>query len=149
MARDRDGPRLSLQVLEVPVTDLSDAANGHASVDLFGDGYGLDRVDMDSFGEAYLTDPGVGSSPYASPLLAPDLAGVASAHVLTAEYDMLRDSGEAYARRLAEAGVETTLYRAPGLTHGAPVLWQEWGPAREWMNEVVRALARSLHAPKT
>jgi acetyl esterase len=147
MARDRDGPRLSLQVLEVPVTDLGDGADSYPSVGSFGDGYGLDRVDMDSFGEAYLADSGDGSNPYASPLLAPDLAGVAPAHVLTAEYDMLH-SGEAYARRLDVADVETTLHPALGLTHGAPVLWQEWGPARDWIDEVVRALTRALHAPK-
>jgi acetyl esterase/lipase len=145
MTRDRNGPKVALQLLEVPVTDLGDGANGHASVDLFGSGYGLDRLDMDSFTEAYLADPSEGSSPYASPLLAPDLTGVAPAHILTAEYDMLRDSGEAYARRLAEAGVETTLHRALGLTHGAPVLWQEWEPARAWMDEVVRVIARTLH----
>lgn len=148
MARDRNGPNLALQLLEVPVTDLGDGANGHASVDLFGSGYGLDRVDMDSFTEAYLADPSDGSSPYASPLLAPDLASLAPAHILTAEYDMLRDSGEAYARRLVEAGVETTLHRALGLTHGGPVLWQEWEPARAWMNEVIRTLARAFHAPE-
>jgi acetyl esterase/lipase len=73
------------------------------------------------------------------------MIGLAPAHILTAEYDMLRDSGEAYARRLAEAGVETTLHRLLGLTHGAPVLRQEWEPARAWMDEVVRVLARALH----
>ena len=145
MARDRGGPRLSLQLLEVPVTDLGDGANDHPSVALFGEGYGLDRVDMDSHAENYLASPADGSDPYASPLLAPDLGGVAPAHVLTAEYDMLRDSGEAYARRLEEAGVETTLHRLPGHTHGSSALWQWWEPARQWMDEVVAALERALH----
>jgi acetyl esterase len=145
MARDRGGPRLALQLLEVPVTDLSDGANDHASVSLFGEGYGLDRVEMDAYGASYLASTVDGSDPYASPLLAADPGGVAPAHVLTAEYDMLRDSAEAYARRLEEAGVETTLHRMLRHTHGSSALWQWWQPAREWMDEVVGALERALH----
>jgi acetyl esterase len=145
MARDRNGPPLRLQLLEVPVTDMSDAADNHPSVVLFGEGYGLDRVAMSTFTEAYLTDPAQGSEPYASPLAAPDLAGVAPAHILVAEYDILRDSGEAYARRLQDAGVETTLHRFLGQTHGSSVLWQIWEPARQWMKEVVDTLRRALH----
>jgi acetyl esterase len=145
MARDRGGPRLSLQLLEVPVTDLGDGANDHPSVALFGEGYGLDRVDMDSYGASYLASPADGFDPYASPLLAADLGRVAPAHVLTAEYDMLRDSAEAYARRLEEAGVETTLHRLLGHTHGSCALWQWWEPARQWMDDVVAALERAFH----
>ena len=145
MARDRGGPQLALQMLEVPVTDISRGANDHPSVALFGEGYGLDRADMDSFTNDYLGDPAAGSDPYASPLLAGDLAGVAPAHVMTAEFDVLRDSGEAYATRLQQAGVESTLQRKLGHTHGSSVLWQGWEPAREWMDEVVGALRRALH----
>jgi len=145
MARDRGGPPLALQLLEVPVTDISPGAAGHPSVALFGEGYGLDRADMDFFTQEYLSDLAAGSDPYASPLLADELAGVAPAHVLTAEYDMLRDSGEAYARRLEHAGVETTLHRKLGHTHGSSVLWQTWEPAREWMDDVVGGLRRALH----
>lgn len=145
MARDRGGPPLALQVLEVPVTDISGGAAGHPSVALFGEGYGLDRADMDFFRNEYLAESAAGSDPYASPLLAGDLAGVAPAHVMTAEYDVLRDSGEAYARRLEHAGVETTLHRKLGHTHGSAVLWQTWEPAREWMDEIVGALRGALH----
>jgi acetyl esterase len=99
---------------------------------------------MDFYAAAYLAKPADGSNPYASPLLASDLAGVAPAHVITAEYDVLRDAGEAYARRLAEAGVETTLHRAPRHTHGSSVLWQSWKPASEWMNEATAAIRRAL-----
>jgi acetyl esterase len=145
MARDRGGPPLTLQLLEVPVVDLSDRAAEYPSVALFGQGYGLDRADMETFDSAYLTDPADGSNPYASPLLAGSLAGVAPAHVITAECDILRDSGEAYARRLESARVETTLRRYPGHTHGSSVLWQTWEPARVWMDDVVGVLRRALH----
>jgi len=146
MARDRDGPPLALQLLEVPVTDLSDASDNHPSVSLYGDGYGLDRDAMATFTEAYLPEPADRSNPYASPLLANDLSGVAPAHVLVAEFDVLRDSGEAYARRLESAGVKTTLHRFLGHTHGSSVLWQTWEPARVWMHEVVDALRGAFHA---
>ena len=149
MARDRGGPSLALQLLEVPVTDVSEAAEEYPSVALFGEGYGLDRAAMAMFSDFYLGDPADGSDPYASPLLADDLTGVAPAHILTAELDILRDSGEAYARRLADDGVATTLRRFTGHTHGSSALWQEWKPAQAWMDEVVGALraAFAVRAP--
>ena len=57
------------------------------------------------------------------------------------------DSGEAYARRLEVAGVETTLRRFSGHTHGSSVLWQTWKLARAWMEDVVAGLRRALHDP--
>ena len=145
MTRDRGGPPLRLQMLEVPVTDISPAAANHASVALFGKGYGLDWGDMEFYAKQYLADPADGASPYASPLLAGDLAGLAPAYVMTAEYDVLRDSGEGYARRLEQAGIETCLHRNLGHTHGSAVLWQTWAPAQVWMDEVVAGLRRALH----
>jgi acetyl esterase len=144
MARDRSGPRLVLQMLEVPVTDISDGANDHPSIALYGEGYGLDAAEMDFYAGEYLADRDDGSHPYASPLLASDVAGVAPAHVITAEYDVLRDAGEAYAQRLRQAGVETTLHRALGHTHGSSVLWQNWTPAAEWMTETADAIRRAF-----
>ena len=129
------------------MTDVSAGFATQPSVALFADGYGLDRAAMEEFNRLYLHDVADGLDPYASPLLAPDLGGVAPAYILTAEYDVLRDGGEAYARRLEEAGVETTLHRAAGHTHGSPGLWQEWAPARAWMDEVVGALRAALHPP--
>ena len=107
---------------------------------MFGEGFGLDRAEMDAYANQYLGDLANGSSAYASPVQADDLTGVAPAHVITAEFDVLRDSGEAYARRLQEAGVMTTLHRRLGHNHGSSVLWQSWEPAADWMNEVVDAL---------
>ncbi len=144
MARDRGGPKVALQLLEVPVTDIGPHADDYPSVALFGENFGLDRAEMDVYAQEYLADLDDGSSPYASPVLAADVTGVAPAHVITAEFDMLRDSGEAYAHRLHAAGVRTTLHRRLGHNHGSSVLWQEWGPARAWMDEVVDALRHAL-----
>ena len=147
MVRDRGGASLSLQMLEVPVTDMSERSLGHASLGLFGDGYGLDRENIESFTADYLPDLKDRDSAYASPLHASELAGLAPAHVLTAEFDPLRDSGEAYARRLQEAGVKTTLHRFTAQTHGSSGLWQSWPPARAWMDEVVAAIRDAVSAP--
>jgi acetyl esterase len=144
MARDRGGPPLALQLLEVPVTDMSEQAADYPSVVLFGEGYGFDRADMEGMIGVYLADPTDGANPYASPLRAPDLSGVPPAHVLTAEYDILRDSGEAYARRLERAGVGTTLHRMSRHTHQSAALWQTWPPARAWMDDIVHALEQVL-----
>ena len=146
MTRDRGGPSLSLQLLEVPVTDMSDRSIEHPSLALFGDGYGLDRTNIEAFTADYLPNPDDRTNPYASPLRATELAGLAPAYILTAELDPLRDSGEAYARRLEDAGVKTTLRRVNGHTHGTSSLWQSWPPARAWMDEVVAAIRNGVSA---
>lgn len=145
MARDRSGPSLVLQLLEVPVTDISAGAGAHPSVASFAVGYGLDQSEMEHYAAQYLASAADGGHPYASPLLAADLAGLPAAHVMTAEYDVLRDSGEAYAHRLREAGVHVTHQRMQGHTHGSSVLWPAWEPAAAWMEVLVGALARSFH----
>lgn len=112
-AADEGGPVPALQVLIYPVTDLS---LKHDSYPLFAEGYFLTEAQMDWYRDHYtggqhLTDPRV------SPLLAEDLSGLPPAYVTTAGFDVLRDEGEAYARRLQSAGVDTTLRRHPGLVH--------------------------------
>jgi acetyl esterase len=144
MARDRDGPPLVLQVLEVPVTDMSTRCDEHRSFDLYGRGYGLDRAAIESFQDDYLPGSIDRDAAYVSPLRADDLTGLPPAHVITAEFDPLRDSGEAYARRLQEASVRTTVHRFKGQTHGSSSLWQTWSSATEWMDEVVAAIRQAM-----
>ncbi len=115
MARDRGGPALVFQSLSVPVTDYNfDTASYEAKAD----GYGLTRAAMQYYWGHYLARPGDGAHPYASPLRADDLSGLPPAHVLTAEYDPLRDEGDAYATRLVGAGVSVTHSRYEGMIHG-------------------------------
>ncbi len=115
MARDRGGPALKLQVLVYPVTDHS---YDTASYRDLAEGYMLTRAGMQWFWNHYLGPDGDGRQPYASPLQAPKLDGLPPALVMTAEYDPLRDEGEAYADRLRRAGVPVTVTRYPGLVHG-------------------------------
>jgi len=109
------GPRPALQLLVYPVTDLS---TRHASYELFAEGFFLTASEMDWYRGHYLPDEAGALDPRASPLLAPDLHGQPPAIVLTAGFDVLRDEGEAYARRLEESGVAVRLRRNPGAIHG-------------------------------
>src|SRR5690606_23077822 len=85
LARDRGGPSLVFQWLDVPATDLT---LSQPSIDRLGTGYGLTKDDMEAYISAYLRDGDV-TDPYASPLHAPDLSGLPPALVMTAEYDPL------------------------------------------------------------
>jgi len=115
MARERGGPRLVFQLLHVPVTDHDfDTPSYRAS----GVGFGLTRSGMRWFWDHYAPDPRLRDEPYASPLRAKDLSRLPPAHVVTAEYDPLRDEGKAYATRLRQAGVPTTYVEYPGMVHG-------------------------------
>lgn len=114
MARDRSGPDIALQLLIYPVTD---AAMDTGSYRENGADYMLTTEGMQWFWNHYCPAD-ARSDPYASPLQAPDLADLPPALVLTAEFDPLRDEGEAYGRRLADAGVPTEIHRLDGLIHG-------------------------------
>ncbi len=85
-------------------------------------GFGLDAELVRWFARQWMPDPDRWTDPRVSPLRAEDLSGLPRALVVTAEHDPLRDEGEAYARRLAEAGVTTTLRRDLGLVHNAIML---------------------------
>jgi acetyl esterase len=119
MARDRGGPSIILQVLEIPVTDLT---MSQESVRSNGVGFLLTTRSIEQYTSYYLADPADATNPYASPLLADDLSGLPPAVVMTAELDPLRDEGEAYARRLAEAGVPVQATRWDGQFHGSQMM---------------------------
>ncbi|SNQ46628.1 Acetyl esterase [Frankia canadensis] len=114
-ARDRGGSRIDLQVLVYPVTDhrmTSRSYTEHAHQML------ISADDLDWFWSQYVPRASDRASPDASPGLVGDLAGLPPAVVVVAEYDPLRDESLAYARRLADAGVETTVYRYHSMAHG-------------------------------
>lgn len=116
LAKERGGPAIRAQVLFYPVTD---AQFETPSYQKFAEGYMLSRETMKWFWDQYLPDLEARKQPTASPLRASteQLKGLPPAMVITAEFDVLRDEGEAYARKLAEAGVEVEAKRYPGTIH--------------------------------
>jgi acetyl esterase len=113
-ARDAGIP-IAFQLLVYPVTD---AGMDSPSYTENATGYWLTRGGMEWFWDQYTPDGDDRFHPDASPLRADDVQGVAPALVITAEYDPLRDEGEAYAARLSEAGVPVTVRRFDGMVHG-------------------------------
>jgi acetyl esterase len=113
-ARDRRVP-LALQVLVVPVTDYAFDTGSYAAN---GAGFALERATMEWFWDMFAPGREAADDPEVSPLRAPDVAGVCPALVVTAEYDPLRDEGEAYAARLRDAGVPVEHTRVEGMVHG-------------------------------
>ncbi len=81
-------------------------------------GYMLEKTTMDWFQNHYMGDSGDPADPRAAPLLFPDFAGLAPAHIQTAGYDPLRDEGAAYAEKMAAAGVAVDHKHHAGLLHG-------------------------------
>jgi acetyl esterase len=144
LARDRGGPRLVLQLLEVPMLDFT-LSGGSAA--MFAEGFGFAPDDLAAVTGAYLADPAQVAHPLVSPLLAEDLAGLPPAHILTAEFDPLRDGAEAYATRLAAAGVPTTSRRHGRHVHGSPGLTRTFAPARTWQHDAIGALRRAHARP--
>ena len=115
MARDRGGPQVGFQLLNYPVTDDD---LDRPSYRENGVGYGLTTVAMAWFIEQYLPDPAQRADPYALPMKARDLNGLPPALVISCEYDVLRDEGEAYGEALRAAGNQVTIDRYAGVPHG-------------------------------
>jgi acetyl esterase len=137
-SREEGGPPIALQVLVYPVTNL--ASFDTQSYREFADGYYLTLAEMEWFRGHYLARAEDAQSPYASPLLAPDLRGLPPALVITAECDPLRDEGEAYAKRLAEAGVEAACTRYAGMIHPFFSLGGVFSQGRRAIEQVAAAV---------
>jgi acetyl esterase len=115
MSKERGGPLISSQILFCPVTNL--VGYNTESQQTFAEGFFLRRADMDGARLLYVPDERVWKDPHVSPLLADDLTGLPPALVITAGCDPLRDEGEAYARRLQDAGVAARSIRYEDMIH--------------------------------
>jgi acetyl esterase len=115
MAADRGAPGLVYQLLIYPVTNYAFDTPSYRDNK---EGYLLTQDMMQWFWKQYLPTDEDGKNPYASPLQARELRRVAPAFVITAEFDPLRDEGEAYAARLKDAGVPVETKRYDGAIHG-------------------------------
>jgi acetyl esterase len=145
LAKRRGGPAMRCQALFYPVTR---AAFDTRSYDWFADGPWLTRAAMRRCWEAYAPDAARRAEPTASPLLASreQLRGLPPALVITAEADVLRDEGEAYGRKLRDAGVDVTAVRYGGVFHDFMMLnaLAETNAARAAVAQAARALQAAL-----
>jgi acetyl esterase len=142
-ARDED-VALAHQLLVYPVTDLAMDTESYAA---FATGFGLDADVMAWFIDLY-AGAADRADPRLAPLRAPELSGLAAATIITAECDVLRDEGEAYAARLGAAGVDVALRRFDGVVHAFfmfPEIFDAARTARDW---AVARLAEAFAASR-
>ena len=142
MSRDRNGPKIKHQMLFYGCFDIDpDSWPSHTEN---GEGYILDREMIRWFYRNYVGSEKFVEEPYASPIRAEDLSGLPSAQVITAEFDPLRDEGEAYAKALKAVGVETYYECVPSLPHAFLVFFEMVPAAREVMVAACGRLADAL-----
>jgi len=139
--RDAGGPRLRLQVLIYPVTDMALDSPSYTRI---ANGYTLPRERMLFFREAYLRGPEDISDWRASPLKARDLSNLPPALVHTAAQDPLVDEGKGYADRLAAAGVPVTYNCYEGMVHGFLTMAGAVDAGHTGIAEIAAALKRAL-----
>ena len=144
--RDRGRLPLRLQILEVPVLDLTGRHLELSATRAVGIPSIIALRELRSVVRTYLATRAEARSAYASPLRATSLQGLPPAVIFTAQYDPLRGDGEAYCAALRAAGVEASAVQYLGVTHDTPIFTGALPAARRWHAEVVTALQR-LHEP--
>jgi acetyl esterase len=117
-ALDDGFDRITHQVLFYPSLDLDFDVDRYASLRENAEGFGLETAGLKPFNSFYLENGADPADPLVSPIKRDDLAGLPAALIITAEHDPLRDEGELYGQRLAEAGVVVTVSRYAGANHG-------------------------------
>lgn len=142
--RDRSALPVRLQLLEVPVTDLTGRHLDLRATRALGIPSIIALRELRSVARTYLTEQRDARNPLASPLRAASHAGLPEAVILTAEYDPLRGDGIAYAARLRAAGVSASAVQYLGVTHDTAIFTGALPAARRWHADVVGTLAR-LH----
>jgi len=141
LARDRGRPALCHQLLVYPVTNRDFETDSYREN---AEGYMLTRDLMMWFWGHYLSDEAHATEPFTSLLRAEDLSGLAPATVITAEFDPLRDEGEAYAKRLIAAGVPTRLTRYDGVFHGFFAMGAAIDKGRDAVRQAAGALREAF-----
>ncbi|MDQ0206203.1 alpha/beta hydrolase [Alkalicoccobacillus murimartini] len=138
MARDNEGPAIKAEALLYPLTTFLD--DDFVSRDLYSSGYYLlSRDVMELARKSYTPEEEMWVSPYSSPLEA-DLVDMPQTLVITAEFDPLRDEGEAYAQRLSDAGVPVQATRYNGVMHGFASFFEVMQSGKQSLNETASFL---------
>jgi acetyl esterase len=142
LARERGGPAIAAQILVYPATDHGYGTQ--SSIDN-AEGYFLTMDAMNWFTGHYLAgDLSLVTNPLASPLRADDHADLPPALVITAEFDPLRDEGEAYADLLQQAGVPTEVHRYDGQIHGFLGMYAMLDDGHTALDEIADAVRKAI-----
>lgn len=145
-SKNENGPKILFECLFYPVTN---ADMDTKSYDLFKDGPWLTKKTMEWFWDAYVPDKKLRDDAYISPLKAEidDLEGLPPTLIITAENDVLRDEGEAFARKLDSAGVEVLNVRVNGTIHDFLMLntLADTQPAKGALSLACKMLKKALH----
>lgn len=140
LLRDLGAPAPVYQVLAYPAADRFDRWPSYAER---GSGYILDRALMQWYLGHLLPDGARAEDPYLYPLVVEDLSSLPPTLVLTAEFDPLRDEGVAYAKRLADAGVDVEHVHASDQMHGFLLLGKVVANAGSLVDRTADSLARA------
>jgi len=145
LARDRRGPKVSLQILAYGASCGLSEAESESYRTLIDNNYVLNRAFFELAREC---NPNVkhesDDNPYRNPGRAKDLSGLPKTFSLNAEYDPLRDDGEEYARRLAAAGNDVLSWRVPGMMHGFLLLYDKFDTAAFAVKEIGRVFRETF-----
>ncbi|MCL7747412.1 alpha/beta hydrolase [Halalkalibacter alkaliphilus] len=148
MARDRNGPDIKAQALLYPLTTFQDIEFDSRTT--YDSGYYLlSRSVMLRARDTYTPDESLWIHAYTSPLDAEDLYNLPPAIVITAEFDPLRDEGEAYAKRLAEHGVPVQTIRYNGVMHGFISFYEVMYRGNHGLNQTSRFLRTAFEEEPT
>ena len=138
MARDRNGPKITAQALLYPLTTFQDVS--FPSRQIYDSGYYfISRSVMEKARDNYTPDEKMWSNPYTSPLDA-NLSNLPPAFIISAEFDPLRDEGEAYGKRLADYKISVTVTRYNGVMHGFVSLYEVMHRGKQALDETATYL---------
>lgn len=134
MARDKNGPKVTCQVLIYPSTNIYEL-NTQSWSD-FSNDFNISKDEMEKYISLYVPQKEDRKNPYVSPLLSEKFNQLPDALVITAEIDPLRDEGEAYYNKLNEAGIKSEIARFNGVTHGFITMDKITNKADEALNQI-------------
>ena len=136
-AKEEGGPKIALQVLVYPATNMKDLVT--SSYKRFGKGYDLDKKMIAKFRDLYILNKKDIVDPRASPFFAKDLKGLPPTLLITAECDPLRDDGKKFASKLKKAGVPVKYIMYKGVIHGF-LSFTTFHVAQKALSEIARTL---------
>lgn len=144
LAKEKGTPEICYQLLIYPSTGAGVTPTPVSRVEN-AEGYFLTAGMMDWFIDCYLNSEEEKQNPQVTPIFYEDLTGLPPAMVLTAEFDPLRDEGEAYAKRLEEAGVEVENFRYDGTIHGFVSMFTVIDKGKEALERAGKGLANAFN----